>query len=51
MNELEKSKTYYLGDFIIRMTEDGILRVTSDMGIMSIHPSANNSIIIESKKH
>lgn len=27
MNELEKSKTYYLGDFIIRMTEDDILRL------------------------
>lgn len=51
MNELEKSKTYYLGDFIIKMTEDSILRVTSDKGVMSIYPSANNSVIIESKKH
>lgn len=48
---LESNKTYYLGDFIIRLTEKGVLRVTSDRGVIYIQPKADNAVEIKSSKN
>ena len=51
MNQLEPNQTYYLGDFIIRLTEDGVLKVTSDRGVINIQPKADNAVEIKSSKN
>lgn len=51
MNGLEPNKTYYLGDFIIRLTEAGVLKVTSDRGVINIQPKADNAVEIKSSKN
>ena len=48
MNTLEPNKYYYLGDFIIRLTEAGVLKVTSDRGVIHIQPKAENAMEINS---
>lgn len=48
MNKLEPNKYYYLGDFIVKLTEAGVLRVTSDMGVINIKPQAENVVEINS---
>ena len=48
---LEPNHTYYLGDFIIRLTEDGVLKVTSDRGVINIQPKADNAVKIKSSKN
>ena len=50
-NDLEPNKTYYLGDFIIRLTEAGVLKVTSDRGVINIQPKADNAVEIKSSKN
>ena len=45
MNELEKNKTYIIGNYMIRM--NGILRITSDKGGILVQPKADNSIEIK----
>lgn len=51
MNQLQENSTYYLGDFIIRLTEDGVLKVTSDRGVINIQPKADNAVEIKSSKN
>ena len=46
MNELEKNKTYVIGNYMIRMNDKGILRITSDKGVILVQPKADNSIEI-----
>lgn len=50
MNQLEPNSTYYLGDFIIRLTESGVPKVTSDRGVVNIQPKADNAVEIKSSK-
>ena len=45
MNELEKNKTYVIGNYMIRMNDKGIL--TSDKGVILVQPKADNSIEIK----
>ena len=45
---LESNNTYYLGDFIIRLTEAGVLKVTSDRGVINIQSKADNAVEIKS---
>ncbi len=45
MNQLEPNKTYYIGDFIIRLTEAGVMKVKSDRGVINIKPKADNAVI------
>lgn len=47
MNELEKNKTYVIGNYMIRMNDKGILRITSDKGVILVQPKADNSIEIK----
>ena len=47
MNELEKNKTYIMGNYMIRMNDKGILRITSDKGVILVQPKADNSIEIK----
>lgn len=47
---LEPNQTYYLGDFIVRLTGDGVLKVTSDRGVINIQPKADNAVEIKSSK-
>ena len=47
---LEPNQTYYLGDFIIRLTEDGVLKVISDREVINIQPKADNAVEIKSSK-
>lgn len=47
MNELEKNKTYIIGNYMIRMNDKGILRITSDKGVILVQPKADNSIEIK----
>ena len=49
MNELEKNKTYVIGNYMIRMNDKGILRITSDKGVILVQPKADNSIEIKYK--
>lgn len=51
MMQLESNKTFYIGDFIIRLTEDGVLKVTSDRGVINIQPKADNAVEIKSSKN
>lgn len=44
MNVLESNSTYYIGVFIIRLTEAGMLKVTSDRGVINIQPKADNAV-------
>lgn len=48
---LEPNQTYYLGDFIIRLTEDGVLKVISDREVINILPKADNAVEIKSSKN
>ena len=48
---LEPNQTYYLGDFIIRLTEAGMLKITSDRGVINILPKADNAVEIKSSKN
>lgn len=48
MNKLEPNKYYYLGDFIVKLTEAGVLKVTSDRGVIHIQPKAENAMEINS---
>ena len=50
MNQLESNKTLYIGNFIIRLTESGVLKVTSDRGVINIQPKADNAVEIKSSK-
>ena len=50
MMQPESNKTFYIGDFIIRLTEDGVLKVTSDRGVINIQPKADNAVEIKSSK-
>lgn len=47
---LEPNQTYYLGDFIVRLTEAGMLKITSDRGVINIQPKADNAVEIKSSK-
>ena len=47
MNELEKNKTYIMGNYMIRMNDKGIPRITSDKGVILVQPKADNSIEIK----
>ena len=47
MNELEKNKTYIIGNYMIRMNDKGILRITSYKGVILVQPKADNSIEIK----
>lgn len=51
MMQLESNKTFYIGDFIIRLTESGVLKVTSDRGVINIQPKADNAVEIKSSKN
>lgn len=51
MNGLEPNNNYYIGDFIIRLTESGVLKVTSDRGVINIQPKADNAVEIKSSKN
>ena len=51
MNQLQENSTYYLGDFIIRITEAGVLKATSDRGVINIQPKADNAVEIKSSKN
>ena len=48
---LEPNQTYYLGDFIVRLTEAGMLKITSDRGVINIQPKADNAMEIKSSKN
>ena len=48
---LEPNKTYYIGDFIVRLTEAGMLKITSDRGVINIQPKADNTVEIKSSKN
>ena len=47
---LEPNQTYYLGDFIVRLTEAGMLKITSDRGVINIQPKEDNAVEIKSSK-
>lgn len=42
-----KNKTYIMGNYMIRMNDKGILRITSDKGVILVQPKADNSIEIK----
>ena len=48
---LESNNTYYIGDFIVRLTEAGMLKITSDRGVINIQPKADNAVEIKSSKN
>ena len=48
---LESNNTYYIGDFIVRLTEAGMLKITSDRGVINIQPKADNAVKIKSSKN
>ncbi|EJX06592.1 hypothetical protein EVA_05303 [gut metagenome] len=50
MSDLDENRTYYISDFIIRLTDEGVLKVTSDRGVISIQPKADNAVEIKSSK-
>ena len=48
---LESNNTYYIGDFIVRLTKAGVLKVTSDRGVINIQSKADNAVEIKSSKN
>lgn len=50
MERLAYNVTYYVGDFILRASENGALRVTTDRGKAIICPKADNVVELKSSR-
>lgn len=50
MERLTHNTTYYVGEFILRVSENGTLRVTTDRGKVLICPKADNAVELKSSR-